>query len=130
VTSFRSEATNGTNLLKPGRKSQSNVPIATVLAFLIPILVVLPLGALFICTCMRKKHRERMAELQKLQLGALDGNGMHNPLQMLRTHTVGDSTLRELQNEMTSGSGSGHTHLVRRTLAMEIDFRGTVGKGR
>ena len=48
----------------------------------------------------------------------------------LRAQVVGDSTLREFQNEdnMTSGSGAGMPHLVSRTLAKQIHLGERIGK--
>ena len=73
---------------------------------------------------LRRKHRKRMAEINQMELGS------SGPL--LRAQAVGDSTLRELRQEMTSGSGSGMPHMVHRTLAKQIQLctgDGPIGKG-
>lgn len=63
-----------------------------------------------------------MAELNKIPL---EGDQF-----LVRATAAGDSTLRELNREKTSGSGSGAPYLVERTLAKQIRFEGSIGKGR
>ncbi len=113
----------------------------TLMFILIPIALVLLLGAPVLC-CIRKAHRRRMAKLQKDTLAAVAAGNGHatamDPL-LLGAQAAGDSTMREfLQDanggfgEMTSGSGSGMARLQNRTLAKRITLpdRNPLSNGR
>ena len=92
--------------------------VRLVLAVLVPV-AVLGLLVTLILIVMRYRHRKRMEELNNVE-----DVEYQDELVGLRAQAAGDSTLREIfDHSMTSGSGSGLTHLVQRTLAKQIALR-------
>lgn len=90
-------------------------------------------AAIFICLIplvlylLKLRHKRRMKEMEKY----LNSNGdPMNEFMRLRAHQLGDSTLREYNDDITSGSGFGMPHLQPRTLAKEIRLIELIGKGR
>ena len=78
--------------------------------------------------CVLKHYFKRRQE--KIALHELGNQG--NMDMELRVQRVGDSTLRDLQEEslMSSGSGSGQRLLYQRSLTQDIALKELIGKGR
>lgn len=93
------------------------------LAILLPLLVFLLVTgfiALFIWKLRRQSRKRLLAQLN--ELGDAD---------LLKASIVGDSTLGDLlEDNCTTGSGSGLPFLVQRTVARQITLVECVGKGR
>nr|XP_033793249.1 serine/threonine-protein kinase receptor R3-like isoform X3 [Geotrypetes seraphini] len=89
---------------------------------LIPLLVVFLILLLVILYFCKVKWHYRQRLLTRLnELGETD---------MLKASIVGDSTLGDLLDDCTTGSGSGLPFLVQRTVARQITLVECVGKGR
>lgn len=118
----------------PSESSGSSDVFQLVLVIVLPIVGLIILSSI-ILIAMKSCHNKRMEELHKKWgnwLGWDNGeqNATADELLGLRAQAVGDSTLREFQDDMTSGSGSGMPHLVQRTLAKQIRLLDRIGKGR
>ncbi|XP_021234869.1 serine/threonine-protein kinase receptor R3-like [Numida meleagris] len=101
--------------------SRSNL----LLLILVPLLTLLVLVALTILFFWKlaQHRRKRLLLFKHSDLGDTD--------LMLKASMVGDSTLEDLMNDdCTTGSGSGLPFLVQRTVARQISLVECVGKGR
>ncbi|XP_029893081.1 serine/threonine-protein kinase receptor R3 isoform X2 [Aquila chrysaetos chrysaetos] len=89
------------------------------LMIFVPLLALLILVALTVLFCWKvAQHRHQKSDLGDTDL-------------MLKASMVGDSTLEDLLNDdCTTGSGSGLPFLVQRTVARQITLVECVGKGR
>uniref|UniRef100_A0A8C4TVM9 receptor protein serine/threonine kinase n=1 Tax=Falco tinnunculus TaxID=100819 RepID=A0A8C4TVM9_FALTI len=89
------------------------------LMIFVPLLALLVLAALTALFCWKvAQHRHKKSDLGDTDL-------------MLKASMVGDSTLEDLLNDdCTTGSGSGLPFLVQRTVARQITLVECVGKGR
>ena len=119
--------TDSTDVLNPVDSNSSSSSHVKIISAIVGPIVLLILLALLVLFFLKKRHRKRMEEINKLNVLS-DGDG--GEFVGLRAHAVGDSTLREYQEDMTSGSGSGLPHLVQRTLAKQIQLDGLIGQGR
>ncbi|XP_062975929.1 serine/threonine-protein kinase receptor R3 [Elgaria multicarinata webbii] len=94
------------------------------LMILVPLFALLLLAVL-VALLIRKvvQSRRRQMQFGSCELGDMDF--------MLKASIVGDSTLDDfLDDECTTGSGSGLPFLVQRTVARQITLLECVGKGR
>ncbi|XP_044277937.1 serine/threonine-protein kinase receptor R3 isoform X1 [Varanus komodoensis] len=94
------------------------------LIILVPLFALLLLAVLVILL-VRKVVRKQQRQMQfgSCELGDMDI--------ILKTSLIGDSTLEDLLNDdCTTGSGSGLPFLVQRTVARQITLVECVGKGR
>uniref|UniRef100_A0A663N922 receptor protein serine/threonine kinase n=1 Tax=Athene cunicularia TaxID=194338 RepID=A0A663N922_ATHCN len=89
------------------------------LMIFVPLLTLLVLAALTALFCWKvAQHRHKKSDLGDTDL-------------MLKASMLGDSTLEDLLNDdCTTGSGSGLPFLVQRTVARQITLVECVGKGR
>ncbi|XP_074663733.1 activin receptor type-1-like isoform X1 [Strix aluco] len=89
------------------------------LMIFVPLLTLLVLAALTALFCWKvAQHRHKKSNLGDMDL-------------MLKASMLGDSTLEDLLNDdCTTGSGSGLPFLVQRTVARQITLVECVGKGR
>ncbi|XP_064899771.1 serine/threonine-protein kinase receptor R3 isoform X2 [Columba livia] len=96
----------------------SSLPNLLLMIF-VPLLALLILVALMVLFCWKvAQHRHKKSDLGDMDL-------------MLKTSMMGDSTLEDLLNDdCTTGSGSGLPFLVQRTVARQITLVECVGKGR
>ncbi|XP_075758148.1 activin receptor type-1-like [Pelodiscus sinensis] len=94
------------------------------LMILVPLLAFLVIGMLLALSCWKlAQHRRRRLLFQHNNLGDTD--------LMLKASMAGDGVLEDLLNEdCTTGSGSGLPFLVQRTVARQIALVECVGKGR
>ncbi|XP_051497461.1 serine/threonine-protein kinase receptor R3 isoform X1 [Apus apus] len=89
------------------------------LMIFVPLLTLLVLAVLTALFCWKvAQHRQKKSNLEDMDL-------------MLKASMVGDSTMEDLLNDdCTTGSGSGLPFLVQRTVARQITLVECVGKGR
>ncbi|XP_074836230.1 activin receptor type-1-like isoform X2 [Carettochelys insculpta] len=108
-----------------GKQIQNSFSLKNLLLMiLVPLLALLVLGGLLMLSLWKLVRRcKRQLPFRHSDLGDSD--------MMLKASVVGDSTLQDLLNEdCTTGSGSGLPFLVQRTMARQITLVECVGKGR